>query len=177
MLSIPKRQGWEMELTGGKQESETAVARFLSMPIKPGKKTTLEVKEKYPSFASYSIGDARAQQALLVYIQSSQAKPELVAKLQPIVDKVRKLSDTQAKIQTTEQKRSDLQQRAEEIRENLRLLKRSRNQKLKDEQTARLVEVDRQLNQATDQLVASREQAAELSVELSTLIEKLEITF
>jgi len=177
MVSIPKRSGWEVQAEGGKKESETAASLYYSMPVKPGEKTKLEIKEKYPTFNSYRILDHGAQQALMLYIQAKDSDQKIIAQLKPLVDKVRKLSDTNAKIRTLERKRSDLQQRASEIRSNLKLLKKSRNVKLKKEQQARLMQVDRKLSKLTDQLVSLRDNAAQYKVELSTLVEKLEIKF
>ncbi|HUU00363.1 MAG TPA: DUF4139 domain-containing protein [Myxococcota bacterium] len=177
MVSIPKRSGWKTEVQGGEAESETADLRYFSMQVEPGKKTMLEIKEKYPSTSSYQIFDNAAQQALIVYISAKDAKREIVVQLEPLVKKVRQLSDTRSRIQTLELKRSDLQQRAAEIRSNLKLLKRSRNLKLKQGQQQRLMAADRKLSRLTDQLVTLRDKAAELRVELSTLIEKLEIDF
>ncbi len=177
MVSIPKRAGWKTEVQGGEAESETATLRYFSVKAEPGKKTRLEIKEKYPSTSSYQIFDNAAQQALIVYISAKDAKREIVVQLEPLVKKVRQLSDTRSRIQTLELKRSDLQQRASEIRANLKLLKRSRNLKLKQGQQQRLMAADRKLSRLTDQLVTLRDKAAELRVELSTLIEKLEIDF
>jgi hypothetical protein len=177
LVSIPKRPGWEQEAKGGKKESETATSLYYSMPVKPGEKTKLEIKEKYPTFNSYRILDHGAQQAVMLYIQAKDSDEKIVAQLKPLVDKIRKLSDTNTKIRTLERKRSDLQQRASEIRANLKLLKKSRNVKLKKEQQARLMKVDRKLSKLTDQLVSLRDKAAQYKVELSTLVEKLEISF
>jgi len=177
MVSIPKRSGWKIEIKGGQAESETASLRYYSMPIKPGEKTKLEIKEKYPTTNSYRIYDHNAQQALMLYIKAKDSKQEIIKQIQPLVTKVQALSDTRSKIQTQERKRSDLQQRASEIRANLKLLKKSKNLKLKKEQQNRLMKVDRKLSKITDQLVSLRDQAAELRVELSTMIEKIEIKF
>jgi hypothetical protein len=177
MVSIPKRSGWTTEVQGGQAESETAGLRYFSMQVEPGKKTRMEIKEKYPSTSSYHIFDNAAQQALMVYISAKDSKREIVAQLEPLVKKVRQLGDTRSRIATLESKRSDLQQRASEIRANLKLLKRSRNLKLKQGQQKRLMAVDRKLSRLTDQLVTLRDKAAELKVELSTLVEKLEIDF
>jgi hypothetical protein len=175
LVSIPKRPGWELEAKGGKKESETATSLYYSMPVKPGEKTKLEIKEKYPTFNSYRILDHGAQQALMLYIEAKDADGKIVAQLKPLVDKVRKLSDLNTKIRTLERKRSDLQQRASEIRANLKLLKKSRNVKLKKEQQARLMSVDRKLSRLTDQLVSLRDQAAQTKVKLNVMVEKLEI--
>lgn len=177
MVSIQKRQGWELEVDGGKQESETASSLYFSMPVKPGEKTKLEIKEKYPTFNSYRILDHGAQQALMLYIEAKDSDGKIVAQLKPLVEKIKLLSDTNTKIRTLERKRSDLQQRASEIRANLKLLKKSKNVKLKKEQQARLMSVDRKLSKLTDQLVSLRDNAAQYKVELSTLVEKLEIEF
>jgi hypothetical protein len=177
MVSIPKRPGWELEVEGGKQESETAASLYFAMPVKPGEKTKLEIKEKYPTFNSYRILDQGAQQALMLYIEAKDADGKIVAQLQPLVEKIKKLSDINTSINTLERKRSDLQQRASEIRANLKLLKKSRNQKLKQEQQQLLLSTDRKLSKLTDQLVSLRDQAAQHKVELNTLVEKLEIHF
>jgi hypothetical protein len=177
LVNIPKRPGWELEAKGGKKESETASRLYYSMPVKPGEKTKLEIKEKYPTFNSYRILDHGAQQALMLYIEAKDADEKIVTQLKPLVTKIKKLSDTNTKIRTLERKRSDLQQRASEIRANLKLLKKSRNVKLKKEQQARLMKVDRKLSKLTDQLVSLRDKAAQYKVELSTLVEKLEIKF
>jgi len=177
MVSIPKRTGWKTEIEGGQAESETASLRYYSMPIKPGEKTRLEIKEKYPTTNSYRIFDHNAQQALMLYIKAKDSKQDIIKQISPLVTKVQALSDTRSKIQTQERKRSDLQQRASEIRANLKLLKKSKNLRLKKEQQGRLMKVDRQLSKITDQLVSLRDQAAELKVELSTMIEKIEIKF
>ncbi len=177
LVSIPKRPGWTIEVKGGKQESETAASLYFSTPVKPGGKIKLEIKEKYPTFNSYRILDAGAQQALMLYIEAKDSDKKIVGQLQPLVDKIRKLSDTNTKIHTLERKRADLQQQASEIRANLKLLKKSRNQKLKKEQQQLLLKTDRKLSRLTDQLVSLRDKAAQYKVELSTLVEKLEIEF
>jgi len=177
MVNIPKRSGWKVEAKGGKKESETAASLYYSMQVKPGEKTKLEIKEKYPTFNSYRILDHGAQQALMLYIEAKDSDGKIVAQLKPLVTQVRKLSDTNSKIRTLERKRSDLQQRASEIRANLKLLKKSKNVKLKKEQQARLMSVDRKLSKLTDQLVSLRDQAAQTKVKLNVMVEKLEIEF
>jgi hypothetical protein len=177
LVSIPKRQGWKVEAKGGKPESETAASLYFSMPVKPGEKTKLEIKEKYPTFNSYRILDSGAQQALMLYVEAKDSDGKIVAQLKPLVDKIRRLSDANTKIHTMERKRSDLQQRASEIRANLKLLKKSRNLKLKKEQQQLLLKTDRKLSRLTDQLVSLRDKAAQYKVELNTMVEKLEIEF
>lgn len=177
LVGMPKRQGWEQEVIGGKLDSETATTRYLAIDVKPGEKVTLEAKDKYPSFTSTTITDPRAQQALLLYINGKSANPAVVEQLRPLVQKVRELSDVQTQINTEEQKRSDLSQRARDIRANLELLKKSQNEQLKAEQWNRLNAVEAQLSKITENLVRLREKSADLTVELSTLIEKLEVTF
>jgi len=176
MVSLPKRPGWSVEVEGGKLESETAATSYYMLQVKPGEKTRLEVREKYPRSYSYRIGDHAAQQAILMYLESKEARPEVVEKLRPAVEVVRKLAAANNRIAVVEQKRGDLRTRADEIRQNLKLLQKSRNQKLKAEQTQRLVAVDRESSRLTDELVALRDQAAQLNVELSTLIEQIEIS-
>jgi hypothetical protein len=177
LVGVPKRQGWEQEIIGGKLDSETATTRYLAVNVKPGEKVTLEAKDKYPSFTSTTITDPRAQQALLLYINGKSANPAVVEQLRPLIQKVRELSDVQTQINTDEQKRSDLTQRARDIRANLELLKKSTNEQLKAEQWNRLNAVEAQLSKITENLVRLREKSADLTVELSTLIEKLEVTF
>jgi len=177
MVNVPKRSGWEITLDGGEKVSETAGAVYYSMPVKPGDKTKFEIKEKYPRHTSYRIADDAAQRAIMLYVKSDKADPRIASQLKPVVSKVRKLSDTRDEIRTLERKRSDLQQRASEIRENLRLLKRSRNQRLKDEQTNKLIKVDRKISRITDSLVSLRDKVAVLKVELANLVEQLEIEF
>ncbi|NMB75980.1 MAG: DUF4139 domain-containing protein [Myxococcales bacterium] len=177
LVGVPKRQGWEQEVIGGKLDSETATTRYLSIEVKPGEKVTLEAKDKYPSFTSTTITDPRAQQALLLYINGKSANPAVVEQLRPLMQKVRELSDVQTQVNTEEQKRSDLSQRARDIRANLELLKKSQNEQLKAEQWNRLNGVEAQLSKITENLVRLREKSADLTVELSTLIEKLEVTF
>jgi len=176
MVSLPKRQGWAVEVEGGKLESETAATRYYMLQVKPGEKTRLEVREKYPRSYSYRIGDHAAQQAILLYIESKEARPDVVEKLRPAVEVVRKLAAANNRIAVVEQKRGDLRARADEIRQNLKLLQKSRNQRLKAEQTQRLMAVDREASRLTDELVALRDQAAQLNVELSTLVEQIEIS-
>mgnify|MGYP000070728627 CR=1 FL=1 len=177
LVGVPKRQGWEQEIIGGKLDSETATTRYLAVDVKPGEKVTLEAKDKYPSFTSTTITDPRAQQALLLYINGKSANPAVVEQLRPLMQKVRELSDVQTQVNTEEQKRSDLTQRARDIRANLELLKKSTNEQLKAEQWNRLNAVEAQLSKITENLVRLREKSADLTVELSTLIEKLEVTF
>jgi hypothetical protein len=175
MVSLPKRPGWSVEVEGGKQESETAQAAYYSLAVKPGEKTRLEVRETYPRSSAYRIGDHAAQQAILLYIEGKAARPEVVEKLRPVVERVRRLAEINARIALVEQKRGDLRARADEVRQNVRLLQKSRNLKLKNEQTQRLMALDRDLSRLTDEVVSLRDQAAELNVELSTQVESLEL--
>ena len=177
MVSLPNRSGWEMKLSGGKLESETADRRYFSIPVKPGESSKLVVEERYPVLNKVRIMDHAGQQAVMAYVSSREAKPELVRALAPLAERVRKLSDVNERIGLQERKRSDLQQRASEVRANLKLLRKSRNAKLKAEQQKRLMTVDRQLAKITDELVSLRDQAAQLKVELSTMVDKLELTF
>ncbi|RLC90470.1 MAG: hypothetical protein DRI77_14770 [Chloroflexi bacterium] len=177
MVNLPKRAGWEMKLVGGKLESETAERRYFSLMVKPGETNKLVIEERYPVFNRLRIMDHDGQQAVMVYVSSKEAKPELVSALAPLVERVRKLSDVNEQINLLDRQRSDLQQRAHEVRANLKLLKKSRNAKLKAEQQRRLMGVDRKLSRLTDKLVTLRDQGAQLKVELNIMVDKLELVF
>lgn len=177
VVGLPKRSGWEVLVEGGKLASETADQRYFSVAVKPGEKVELVVKERQPQGVSYRIDEDAAQQALVLYLEGDAARPELIEKLQPVVKMVNRLADIRTEISHLESKRDDLQQRAGEVRENLKLLRRSRNAKLKQEIQQRLLKLDRDLSGVTDQLVKLRDEQAELTVQLRSAGEKLELTF
>lgn len=175
VVSLPKQPGWEVEIEGGRLESETADRRFFATDVVPGEKVTLVVREKLPQFTQHRILDQQAQQALLLQVTAKDLEPEVLAKLQPLADAARKLAAVRERMNHLQGKRGELATRANEIRSNLELLRRTRNVRLKAEQQRRLQIVDRQLSKLTDELVGLRDRAAELRVELTSLVEGLEL--
>jgi len=175
IVSLPRQTGWEVEIEGGRLESETADRRYIAVDVKPGKKVSLVVKEKLPQLSQYRILDQRAQDALLVQVTAADLKPEVLDKLKPLADAARKLAAVRERMNHLQGKRGELATRANEIRANLRLLRRTRNVRLKAEQQRRLQRVDRELSKLTDELVKLRDRSAELRVELTALVEGVEL--
>ncbi|NOZ85170.1 MAG: DUF4139 domain-containing protein [Deltaproteobacteria bacterium] len=175
IAGLSKMPGWKVKVEGGKLISETGDKMYFSTKVVPGKETRLKVTQRYPMQASYKITDRNAQRAIEVYVSSKDGDGKIKAQLQPLMKKIKKLSITRDRINTLERQRSDLSRRADEIRQNLKLLKRSKNKRLKAAQTSRLMAVDRKLSTITDKLVESRTNLAELKVELSNMVEKLDI--
>jgi hypothetical protein len=175
VVGLPKRAGYELDAGAGKVISETAAQRFFSVLVKPGATVTLAVKEKQPTYQSYSINSAAGQDGLILYLTSNQVRPEVLKKLEPVMDKVRELADARSAILLLEQKRADLQSRAADLRANVAQLRASGNTNLVNEQTARLMEIDQQLGHATEELVRNREKQGALLAQVRTFIEKIDL--
>lgn len=120
------KAGWNYELVDPPKGTEVLPDGYL-IPVTVAKGRTegsVEVVEQTPSQTTISIWDGRALPLLETLVLSSELGPEVLAKIQPVVDLRREIGRIDTEIEGLKKQQVELDQRARETRQNLEAIKK-----------------------------------------------------
>lgn len=161
VIEHPQRAGWK--LAGGQtpEESTPSTHRFrITIPAR--QEAALRVREIRSGEARISIGEVHP--ALIARMAAAGVPvADLERALKPVLDKRTELSEVQQRIQTLEQRQQTITADQERVRENMKALRGSAEEK-------RLLQrYTRQLDDQENQLEAIRQDLAKLSEQQNRL--------
>ncbi len=176
VVEHPNRSGMGWKIVGATKPDETAPGVYRFRVAVPSKATaTLTVEETRPDLATYQIASLSDDQVAL-FVRQRSITPEVEQALRPILAKKRELGTVIAEIAAREEQRKDIFADQERLRENLKALKGT------SEEKALVVRYTRQLDEQETRLdvlkkeTADREtQRQKLQAELNAMIEALKV--
>jgi hypothetical protein len=163
VIEHPVRQGWKLPADLKPEESSASFYRF-RLNAKPNETTTLKVDEVKPIETRYALSNITDAQVAL-WTNENLIKPETLQALQKIIQQKNEIVGLEREIATRKAQISSIDQDQQRLRENMKALKGSAEEK------ALLQRYTRELNDQEDKLqvvrgeIASREQQRDKSRE------------
>jgi hypothetical protein len=176
VIEHPNRSGAGWKIVGTTKPDETApsVYRF-RVPVAGKSTATLNVDEMRPELASYQIATLSDDQVAL-FVRQRTITPEVEQAVRPILGKKREIAAVSSEISTREAQRKEIYSDQERLRENLKALKGSSEEKaLVARYTRQLDEQESRLDALKKEMADRELQRQKLQGELNAMIEALKM--
>ncbi len=163
VIEHPVRQGWKLPADLKPEETSASFYRF-RIPVKPNETATLKLDEVKPLETRYALSNLTDTQ-VTVWSSENLIKPATLQALQKIIQQKNEIAGIEREIQTRKTQISSIDQDQQRLRENMKALKGS------PEEKALLQRYTKELNDQEDKLqtvraeIASREQQRDKSRE------------
>lgn len=144
VIEQPVRPGWTVGSEPAVTESTPAAARY-KLPVASKKEATLAVTERHALHMTYRLADLD-ERTIVMLIQAGAPDARLREQLRPLIDKRAELASADLKVGTLMQAIGAIGQDQERLRENMKALRGS------DEEKALLQRYTRELNDQEDKL-------------------------
>jgi hypothetical protein len=157
VIEHPVRTGWK--LTDGLKPEETSASSYrFRVKVEPGKTAELKVDEVQPLQRRIALSNVTDDQ-IRIWFNDQTIKPELEQALRQIVQQKNKIAGIDQQMKTKETEVSVINLDQQRLRENMKALKGS------PEEKALLQRYTRELNDQEDKLQAARTQMGDLAVQ------------
>ena len=172
VIEHPRRPGWQ--LSGGPEPAETtAGARRFRVAVEPKREVTLEVREHRTTDARVSLLTF-TDSVLKTWVAGGLSAAELENALGPVLEKRREVTRLSMRLSTLEQERTRLFADQERLRENLKALGRSSEERsLVQRYTRQLEQQETRLEALDAEMAAARQERERADQELRALIGKV----
>ncbi len=176
IIEHPNRSGVGWKMTGSTKPEETApgVYRF-RVPVAAKSNATLTVEEARPDQTTYQVANLSDDQVAL-FVRQRTITPEVELALRPVLAKKAEIASVNSELNARELQRKEIFSDQERLRENLKALKGS------SEEKALVVRYTRQLDEQENRLDVLKRETDEreklrlkLQAELNALVEGLKI--
>jgi hypothetical protein len=158
VIEHPLRNGWTL-MKGGPSPAETSADAYrFRVQVAPRSTATLVVDEARPREARYQVG-ALSDEQVALFVQQGSINPEVERALRPILEKQAEIGRLTGQIGAKEAEMSRIGDDQQRIRENMKVLKGS------SEEKALLQRYTRQLDAQEDQLETLRKDRDTLDTE------------
>jgi len=154
IIEHPIQSGWKLDEEMKPDESTTSFHRF-RMSIDPKKTETLVVKEHRPISSRYELTNLSDDQ-IGFFLEQKMINPEVEQALRQIIKQKNDVAALDAEINSRKAQVTSISEDQERVRENMKALKGSAEEKTLVERYAR------QLNQQEDQMESLHKQIADL---------------
>ena len=164
VVEHPVRQGWELTGPSGppsdtpKPAETTPTTERFKVQVAPSHTEHLHLAERHTNLEYIRLVD-RTEDQLILLVRNAHASPATLAALQPVFDAHHKVVALDAQIQTLQQEINEITQDQNRLRENMKALKGS------PEEKALLTRYTGELNTQEDRLSAVRSQIAQLQAQ------------
>ncbi len=163
VIEHPVRQGWKLPADLKPEETSASFYRF-RIPVKPNETAMLKLDEVKPLETRYALSNLTDSQ-VTVWSSENLIKPATLQALQKIIQQKNEIAGIEREIQTRKTQISSIDQDQQRLRENMKALKGS------PEEKALMQRYTKELNDQEDKLqtvraeIASREQQRDKSRE------------
>ena len=155
MIEHPVRTGWKLAGTLKPEETSVSYYRF-RVKVPAGETATLKVDEIQPTSRTLALSELSDNQIRL-FFNDKTLKPDLEQALRKIVEQKNQLAGFEQSLQNHQQEISSINQDRQRLRENMKALKGSAEEK------ALLQRYTRQLDQQEDRLATLQNELSELT--------------
>jgi hypothetical protein len=166
-FKVARYGGWELlEGNYDSDEVQTEASYYLiPFELESGEYTTFTVNQRSRVNSSINVFDPRAKQLFAAYISRPDARPDIAATLEPIVEMLEEIAANETQMQNARRTQTDVQNRTNELRQSIRTLGDSEtNAELRTTLVGRLAEQDETLDRLTGELVEAQERNSLLQV-------------
>ncbi len=153
VLEYPAESGWELTKDTPKPEETRASFNRFRVPVEAGKTAQLRVESVHPEETQYALTNLNSDEVALL-VQQQRMTPALQQALKRVLDQKNVISGLQSEIQSRQQELNNINQDQARIRENMKALKGS------PEEKALLQRYTGQLNSQEDRLTALNKEIA-----------------
>lgn len=166
-FKVTRYGGWELldgEYDGDDVQTE---ANFYLIPfeLEAGEDTTFTVNQRSRVTSTINVFDPRTKQMFAAYLSRPDARPDVAASLEPIVEMLDEIGSNETQMQNARRTQADVQNRTNELRQSIRTLGDSEtNAELRSTLVGRLAEQDETLDRLTGELVELSERNSLLQV-------------
>ena len=157
IIEHPVRNGWKLAATLKPEETSASHYRF-RVKVPAGETATLKVDEVQPTSRTLALSELSDNQIRL-FFNDKTLKPELEQALRKIVEQKNQIAGYDQSLQNHQQEISSINQDQQRLRENMKALKGSVEEK------ALLQRYTRELNDQEDKLQTVRSEIAKLESE------------
>ena len=166
VIEHPARVGWKFtDATPKPEESTNSYHRF-RVKVAPGATEKLKVEEFSPVDSTFYLNNLNDEQVKFITNERG-VKPELLDALRKLLAKKDEISNVQSQINTRQQEVSRITQEQSRLRENMKVLKGS------SEEKALLQRYVASLNQQEDQLASLNKEINDLNAQSRKLNDEL----
>lgn len=166
VIEHPVRSGWKLA-DGLKPEETSASSYRFRIKVDPGKTAELKVDETQPLLTRVALSNVTDDQ-IRIWFNNVTVKPELMESLHKIVQQKNQIAGLDAQIQALQSQINAINQDQTRLRENMKALKGS------PEEKALLERYTRELNQQEDKLQAVRAEIDDLTAKRTTAKQQLD---
>lgn len=165
-IQVPRYDGFD--LVDAPDDVQPHPGRWLvPVDIAPGR-ATIDVTQRRRLPTRLEVFDPRVKTMFAAWITRPDARPDVVAALEPIHEMLEELAAMDTRIAESRQLRSDVQVRTAELRANIAALGESeRNADLRRELVERLAEQERILDDIAAEIVERSEEQSALRIRIS----------
>ena len=156
IIEHPLREGWKLSSEAKPEETSASYYRF-RVKVPANKTAELKLDEVEPLESTVALSSITDDQIKLLFTEKV-IKPEVEQVLRKIIAKKNEIAALDQQIQTRESQIKDINQDQQRLRENMKALKGS------EEEKALLQRYTRQLNDQEDRLDAVRAEIAKLQL-------------
>ena len=166
VIEHPVREGWKLATDDKPEETSASHYRF-RVPVEPGKTNELAVEEVHQDVTRSMLTDITDQQVEVLSVENLMT-PELQAAFRRVLDQKNEISKLQSEAETRQQELNAINNDQGRIRENMKALKGSAEEK------ALLQRYAKQLDSQEDRLNTLHKEIADLQQKQSEEQQKLE---
>ena len=166
VIEDPSHEGWDLVVDGPKPEETTASFHRFRVNVGPASTAELKVEAYHPIDSSYALNNL-TQPEIEVFTNQGRVTPAMQEAFQKILAEKNEIGDLDAQVQTRKQELDAITTDQARLRENMKALKGSAEEK------ALLQRYTRQLDQQEDRLAALKNQMDDLRNKRTTADQEL----
>ena len=163
---------WDFDLVEEPEDMRTYPDYYLMpLELEPFESSELTVEQYQLTTTQLDIFSSRFPDVLAVYFSSPDARPDVVAQLEPVRDGLARLAAIDTELDEIRELRADIQVRTQELRSNIAALGESdRNAELRQTLVDRLAEQELIYDDLQAQLVELNEEESALRIEITEMM-------
>ena len=175
-FKVVRYGGWDLVAGDFDEEEVQTEAGFYLVPfeLEGGDDTEFTVNQRSRVSSTINVFDPRAKQMFAAYLTGPDVRPDVAARLEPIVDMLEEKSDNESQLAARRRLQNDVQVRTNELRASIRTLGDSAtNRDLRETLVDRLAEQDDTLDRLTGEIVEISERNSLLQVMVTEALREI----
>jgi chromosome segregation ATPase len=170
VIEHPVRDGWKLAEGPKPEETSASFYRFC-VSVEPGKSAELLVEEYHPLDTSYQLTNLNSDQVVLL-TQQSRITPAMQDIFRKVLDQKNQLGSLETQVQTRQQEVESITKDQARLRENMKALKGSAEEKaLMQRYIRQLDSQEDRLNSLTKEIADLQEKHSQAQAQLDRLVQ------
>ena len=177
-FKVVRYGGWDLIDGAFDREEVQEEAAYYLVPfeLESGADAEFTVNQRSRVSSTINVFDPRAKQMFLAYLSGPDARPDVTAALEPIVEMLEEMNDNESQLGSRRRLQNDVQVRTNELRASIRTLGDSEtNRELRETLVERLAEQDETLERLTGEIVEISERNSLLQVMVTEALREVSL--